>query len=492
MTIDPDTGFIQWTPTAGQEGQHTVRVTVEDGQGGFDAQSYVVQIVVEPGNRPPIINSTPVYAATSDRPYQYAVTAADPDGDTVTFSLDRAPAGMDIEPTSGLITWTPSTAQEDDHTITVVATDPDGARGTQSFTVTVAPNQAPTITSTPVENVPAGGIYAYDVWATDPENDPLTFTLDTAPAGMSVDSFGRIRWQPEIDDIASGPHTVEVTVADPYGADASQAFEIQVTADTQAPSVILTANAPQVLRDEEVLFELTATDDVGIEVVTLIVAGQPVPIALVAGRGSAQIAMDQAGTIQAVATATDAAGNEGQSDTLEILVRDPDDTTYPHVEINALVQGDRTITGDELHSTPMVTYLTDVLATIQDNDLWYWRVEYARSDLVSHTHLAAADPDYQLLVEGSGEKTSETVATFDPTLLANDSYLIRVYAVDFNGHVTSRGVLVGVSGDAKLGNFHLEFTDLQLPLAGISDHRHAELRYAQRRHAGRLSATAGT
>ena len=468
MQIDPEMGLIQWTPTAGQEGQHTVRVTVKDGQGGFDAQSYVVEIVVEPGNRPPIINSTPVYAATSDRPYQYAVTATDPDGDTVNFSLTLAPAGMDIEPTSGLITWTPGTAQEGDHTITVVATDTEGARGTQSFTMTVAPNQAPTITSTPVETVPAGGIYAYDVWATDPEKDPLTFTLDTAPAGMTVDSFGRIRWQATVADLAGSPHTVQVTVTDAFGAASDpQTFTVDVLADTEPPSIQMAVSTNLVDPGGQVRVQVSATDNVGVDTVQVTLDGQPISFDFTGTFGETWLTMDQPGLFDIVATAADAAGNTTQTDPWTVRVIDTSDQEYPQVEIHALQQGDTRIDGNPLHQTPTITYLTDVIASISDENLEFWRVDYARADLVDLNHLAADDPDYVTIAQGTADVSNATVATFDPTLLANDSYVIRVIAQDLNGLLTTRGVTVGVSGEAKLGNFNLSFTDLQLPLAGI-------------------------
>ena len=52
-------------------------------------------------------------------------------------------------------------------------------------------------------------------------------------------------------------------------------------------------------------------------------------------------------------------------------------------------------------------------------------------------------------------------------MLANDSYIVIVVAYDTNGQGTVRGIQLDVTGNAKLGEFRLEFTDLTLPLAGI-------------------------
>ena len=77
--------------------------------------------------------------------YSYDVDATDPDaGDTLTFALDTAPAGMTIDPASGLIEWTPTNAQVGDNAVEVQVTDSGGLSDTQSFTVTVDDvNEAP-------------------------------------------------------------------------------------------------------------------------------------------------------------------------------------------------------------------------------------------------------------------------------------------------------------------------------------------------------------
>jgi hypothetical protein len=88
-------------------------------------------------NAPPTITSTPVTTASDGVLYSYDVEATDPDGDTLTYSLDVAPAGMSIDPASGLIQWTPAATQVGGNAVTVRASDPDGLFDTQSYTVTV-------------------------------------------------------------------------------------------------------------------------------------------------------------------------------------------------------------------------------------------------------------------------------------------------------------------------------------------------------------------
>ena len=60
----------------------------------------------------------------------------------------------------------------------------------------------PGITSAPSTSAYVGEAYAYAVLATDPEGDPLTFSLSAAPAGMTIDSqTGFIQWAPELAQV---------------------------------------------------------------------------------------------------------------------------------------------------------------------------------------------------------------------------------------------------------------------------------------------------
>lgn len=75
----------------------------------------------------PTITSSSITAATQDQQYVYDVDAQGLDaGDSLTYSLTTAPAGMTIDNTTGLITWTPNNAQVGDRQVTVRVTDTDG------------------------------------------------------------------------------------------------------------------------------------------------------------------------------------------------------------------------------------------------------------------------------------------------------------------------------------------------------------------------------
>ncbi|MDY6876422.1 MAG: LamG-like jellyroll fold domain-containing protein [Chloroflexota bacterium] len=87
------------------------------------------------GTFAPTIVSVPVTNATVGRLYSYDVEAVgNPDP---TYALTTYPSGMTIDPATGLISWTPTLAQEGNHAVEVEASNWEGTDH-QDFTIFVA------------------------------------------------------------------------------------------------------------------------------------------------------------------------------------------------------------------------------------------------------------------------------------------------------------------------------------------------------------------
>ena len=256
MTIGGSSGLVSYTPPAGSSGQTPVRIQADDGHGGKTEQSYTLN--VRPENRAPAITSTAPLAAQEDALYGYAVQATDPDGDAITFSLTTAPAGMAIDPATGAITWTPVKKDVGDHPVTVSARDEFGASDSQSFTVSVAAvNHPPTITSTAPLAGDVSVAYSYGAAATDPEGDAITWSLATAPSGMTVDGgTGAVSWTPAAAQL--GPNPVSLTATDSHGASSHQDFTVTVVDLQHAP--VVKAIPGQTVQDPKP-FAVIALDD---------------------------------------------------------------------------------------------------------------------------------------------------------------------------------------------------------------------------------------
>src|SRR5262249_18713937 len=131
--------------------------------------------LLAPANHPPVFTSTPVTQASVGAAYSYQATAADPDGDPLTYQLLVGPAGMSIGPQSGLVQWTPTLDQLGTQDVTLQVSDGRGGSATQTFTVHFpAPpppsNAAPLIVSTPpYTTVSSGQPFTYPARALDPD-----------------------------------------------------------------------------------------------------------------------------------------------------------------------------------------------------------------------------------------------------------------------------------------------------------------------------------
>jgi YD repeat-containing protein len=438
MTIDA-TGTVRWTPAAAQAGSQAVTIRVQDDQGATATQSYTVVVSTTAVDLPPTITSSPEFVGTVGVLYTYAVTAIDPEGGKLSFGLGTVPVGMSIDPT-GQVSWTPTPDEVGTQHVTVTVTDPAHNVATEDFTVDVrAANHPPAITSSPVTATTAGLLYEYDVQAADPDNDPLSYRLDAAPAGMEVDALGRITWVPGAD--AAGTHDVVVVATDDRGASATQPYDLTVSADTLAPEVSLViATEPATLGEPDALM-VSATDDVGVTAVTLTVDGVSVPLD---SAGGATVRPDKAGQVTLVATASDAAGNIGRA-TEVVTVIDPRDQEAPDVAITAPADG------------AVITAPVDVVGTAADATLQSYTLEVA----------PASGGPFREFARGTTAVTNGVLGKFDPSGLSNDSYILRLTATDAGGHIATIDETVSVAGALKLGNFQLSFTDLSIPVAGI-------------------------
>jgi RHS repeat-associated protein len=440
MVIDPSTGLVQWAPSAAQLGSQQVVINVSDGQGGGAVQGFNIVVSSTAGSQPPVISSTPLLDTTVSQLYSYQVAATDPQGQTLSYSLINAPTGMSIDPGSGLVQWTPATTQLGSNPVLLAVTDTAGEIATQNFTIGVeSPPQPPAITSTPVTTVTAGAPYTYDVIASDPDGDPLAYTLTAAPTGMTINSLGQITWSPQIADIDN--QSVAVLVTDSRGPTVSQQYTIAVVADTDPPTVLLSLSASPVDLGTPDMAVVTATDNVGVTLLTLTINGTPVPLDT---RGQATLPDTTAGTFTLVATASDAAGNVG-TDTQTLVVINPQVTNAPTVAITTPTDGDT------------VTAPTQVIGTVQDPNLVSYMLSIA----------PMGSQNFTTFFTGTSQVTNGDLGTFDPTMLENDSYDLRLTATNTGGLSSVADITVNVAQKLKLGNFTLSFTDLTVPVSGI-------------------------
>jgi hypothetical protein len=268
MNINGTTGLIQWTPLNDQYGDNTVIVNVTDSVGAYDLQVFVVN--VQNINDPIHINTSPPLTAIEEVLYTYDVNASDDDlnisaGELLVFSLDIKPLGMEIDPLSGFIEWTPTNDQAAwDHTVRINVTDGE-VYDTQEFTIFVVNiNDQPLIISIPPLTATEEVLFIYYTDAQDddlnnPSGEVLDFSLDTAPSGMIINTTtGLIQWLPTNDQY--GDNIVTVNVSDNSGAYDTQTFVVNVT-NTNDPPQIYSVPFLTAIENELYSYDVEVWDD---------------------------------------------------------------------------------------------------------------------------------------------------------------------------------------------------------------------------------------
>ena len=224
---------LNYRPKRDFNGQDSFTFEVNDGK--VDSAAATVSITVTPGNDPPTANDDSA-TAQEDVPIvtiDVLKNDTDPDKDRlVVISATQGRYGSVTINSNSTLTYAPSRNFSGNDTFTYTVSD--GKDGTDKATVNVtvnAVNDAPSITSKPVETARVWAPYTYGVVAKDPDSgDKLIYFLAKKPQGMTInEATGLIEWRPTSSQ--AGPHDVMVRVADNYKTRAmdTQSFTITVT-----------------------------------------------------------------------------------------------------------------------------------------------------------------------------------------------------------------------------------------------------------------------
>jgi RHS repeat-associated protein len=230
-------------------GAYVFRVAADDsgnGKGGLDEideinNSVALSLMIN--------NHAPVFSAHGNRysepgaVFSDTLSAGDPDGDSVTYRLVKAPAGMSIGLQSGIISWmTPDSLPR--CTVKVAASDPYQATATSSLVIYIgnAGNIPPHIVSTPDTSVllntlgqPISHAFRYLIQAIDSDGVSLEYEAEClncdGVAGAKPELIGnRLLWIPVDPPWTAGDSLrMAVKVIDERGGVDSQVFTIRLS-----------------------------------------------------------------------------------------------------------------------------------------------------------------------------------------------------------------------------------------------------------------------
>jgi len=228
-------GTYTYTPNLNFNGTDQFAVLVSDGQGGTAVS--VVTITVIPVNDPPVV---PNYTFTiqEDSEIMGAVVAVDPDQNPLTYQLQNSPvSGVAVVNIDGMFTYTPNLNFNGTDVFTVLVSDDQGGTAVSTVTINVLPVNDPPVTGDLAFTINEDTTLSNRVTATDPDGDPLTFSLQNTPANGTavVNADGTFTYTPNLN--FNGTDVFTVLVSDGQGGTAVSTITINVIPVNDPPTV---------------------------------------------------------------------------------------------------------------------------------------------------------------------------------------------------------------------------------------------------------------
>ncbi|HEY5761360.1 MAG TPA: putative Ig domain-containing protein [Steroidobacter sp.] len=238
-TFSTTSGVLSGTPAAANIATYAnIRISVNDGNATAALPAFSIQ--VRPiDNRAPTITGTPGTSVQAGTTYNFTPVASDPDGDSLTFTINNRPRWATLNAQTGVLNGTPAAADIGTYSNLIISAS-DGRMSTAlrafSIVVSAAPNRAPTISGTPATSVGAGANYSFRPTASDPDGNSISFSIQNAPGWAQFSTAtGQLSGTPTAAGTFSN---IRITVTDGNLSASLPAFAIAVTgAANRAPTI---------------------------------------------------------------------------------------------------------------------------------------------------------------------------------------------------------------------------------------------------------------
>lgn len=231
-------------------------------------------------NTLPQISGSPPSLAEVGMPYSFQPTASDPDGDTLRFKVQGRPGWATFDSASGHLSGKPSAGDIGTYSNIVISVA-DGGRGNTwvalpSFSISVksATNSPPQLAGTPPPTAVAESTYDFVPAASDPDGDPITFSISNRPAWAGFNSAtGELRGMPARSD-AGVYSNIVIQATDGSSTSSLPAFSVTVEESPNRSPVISGSPATAVIAGQAYSFQPTASDPDG-DALTYSIANLP-------------------------------------------------------------------------------------------------------------------------------------------------------------------------------------------------------------------------
>ena len=235
---------------------YSATVSISD---GTDTATQDITVNITDENERPTFTSSSTFSAAENQTSIGTVTATDPEGESVRFSLS-SDTGLSIT-SGGVLTFesTPDYETKDTYTATVFANDPAENTKSQSITVNVTDvNEAPTFTSSASFSANENQTAIGTVEATDVDGDTLTYSISGSDITINS-ATGVISFVSAPDYETTTSYSATVTVSDGSNTDTQDISVSVINVNDNSP--VVTSNATFTAPENQTAIgTVTATD----------------------------------------------------------------------------------------------------------------------------------------------------------------------------------------------------------------------------------------
>ncbi|MBC8059571.1 MAG: hypothetical protein H7Y18_02790, partial [Clostridiaceae bacterium] len=211
--------------------------------------------------------------------------------------------------------------------------------------------------------------------------------------------------------------------------------------DTEKPTINLVVSKSVANLNDVVQVYTVAKDNVAVDKLELFIDGKLTELK----GGIASFTASEVKTVSIKAVAVDTNGNQSEQ-TVECRVLDNRDAVPPTAEI-------KTPEADTHILAP-----TKIIGTAKDETkLYSYKLEYRLKD----------SKDFTLFKQSTDSKSNEELGVFDPTMLVNGIYEVRLSVEDMGGNILRTTTTYVVEGEMKIGHMSMGFEDINTSVSGM-------------------------
>ena len=248
------------------------------------------------------------------------VSATDVDGDSLTYSASGLPSGATFS--GDTLTWTPTDAQAGTYYVAFEVTDGQ-FYDSETITITVegtgdGGNHQPSLAGIGNKSTPENTPLSFSISASDPDNDPITYSATGLPSGASF-SGQRFAWTPTYAQ--AGAYLATFIASDGQTQD-TETITITVVNVNRAP--ILSSVGNQSVDENAALTFAVSAHDVDGDTITYSASGLPSGASFAGGSFNWTPATGQVGAHDVTLIASDGELQDSESITLYVVTTGPE------------------------------------------------------------------------------------------------------------------------------------------------------------------------